>query len=198
VRRNLSSFIISLAGFVVLVAVSFYINGQEVGWVLSELSWFYGTIALFAIWPIESALFTFLPSGILQHILGAAVLAGLLLLTNLLQTGGLSWWSKNLAVACVLWPIGYMVYDLVQRKSKSVLLGSIVGWLTISILAVGLEFLLTNRLTWSLPLAILLAFWPAASIAFPPDSKADEGKSNQPEYDEIESDITEPNEEDSI
>lgn len=140
---------------------------------IGELTWFWGTITLFAIWPLETVVFTYLPDGLLRHFTGATILAAMLLLTNFLQTGTLTW-SKLLAPACIFWPIGYIIYQLVFKKSKSPLLSAVVGWLGVSILAVAAEYFFTGRLTWSLPAAVMLAFWPAASIAFPADDEENE------------------------
>ncbi|MEZ4812912.1 MAG: hypothetical protein R2883_05420 [Caldisericia bacterium] len=135
---------------------------------LGGLTWFWGTITLFAVWPLETVVFTYLPDSLLRHITGAAILALMLILTNFLQTGMLTW-STLLAPACIFWPIGYIIYSTMLKRTRSALLSSVVGWLGVSILAVIAEYIFTKRLTWSLPAAVLLAFWPAASIAFPSD-----------------------------
>ncbi|MCK5743160.1 MAG: hypothetical protein KAH30_00315 [Caldisericia bacterium] len=162
-KKNTASFWFAIVGFVILVAISFFINRSDT---LGELTWFWGTISLFAIWPLEIAIFTFTPEGFTRHISGAMILAAMLILTNFLQTGTLTW-SRLLAPACILWPIGYLIFWVMEKKTKSPLVASLAGWLGISIIAIVSEFLMTKRLTWSLPLAVLLAFWPAASIAFP-------------------------------
>ena len=162
-NRNKVSLWFAVAGFIVLVIVSYFINRSDA---MGELTWFWGTISLFAIWPIEVAIFTYAPEGFIRHISGATILAAMLILTNFLQTGTLTW-SAFLATACVLWPIGYVIFWLIERKTKSALLGSLIGWLGVSAIAILTEFLAVSRLTWSLPFAVLLAFWPAAFIAFP-------------------------------
>jgi len=166
-KKNTASFWFAIVGFVILVAISFFINRSDT---LGELTWFWGTISLFAIWPLEIAIFTFTPEGFTRHVSGTMILAAMLILTNFLQTGTLTW-SRLLATACILWPIGYLIFWAVEKKTKSPLVASLVGWFGISIIAIVSEFLMTKRLTWSLPLAVLLAFWPAASIAFPGDDE---------------------------
>jgi len=180
-NRNKVSFWFAVAGFVVLVIVSFFINRSDT---MGELTWFWGTISLFAIWPIEVAVFTYSPEGFIRHIAGATILAAMLILTNFLQTGTLTW-SPFLATACSLWPIGYTVFWLIERKT-SAFLGSLIGWLGVSAIAILAEFLVVSRLTWSLPFAVLLAFWPAASIAFPnpADENDEETEYNAPEPDD--------------
>ncbi len=166
-KKNNASIWFSIVGFVVLVAISFYMNRAET---MGELTWFWGTITLFAVWPLETVVFTYLPDSFLRHITGASILALMLLLTNFLQTGTLTW-STLLAPACVFWPIGYVIYSTTLKKTKSPLLSSVIGWLGVSIIAIVAEYVFTKRLTWSLPASVMLAFWPAASIAFPSDEE---------------------------
>ncbi len=187
-KKNTASFWFAIVGFVILVAISYFINRSDA---LGELTWFWGTISLFAIWPLEIAIFTFTPEGFTRHISGAMMLAAMLILTNFLQTGTLTW-SRLLAPACILWPIGYLIFWAVEKKTKSPLIASLVGWLGISIIAIVSEFLMTKRLTWSLPLAVLLAFWPAASIAFPCGDEETRESTDEAVNEEQQEEIKEP------
>lgn len=159
--KKYSSLITSAAVFIALGVVAFLINKSE----SNELTWFWGALVFLSIWPIETALFTFLKSSFLVHLAGSLILASLFALSNYLQTSTLTW-AILLAPACLLWPIGFVVWDFIKRTTKSNLLASLIGWFVISLIAVAAEWVFTKKFTWSLPLVVILAFWPAASIAF--------------------------------
>jgi hypothetical protein len=159
--KKYSSLIASVVVFLALGVIAFLINKSE----SSELTWFWGALVFLSIWPIETALFTFLKPTFLVHLAGSLILAALLLLANYLQTSVLTW-SILLAPACLLWPIGFVVWDFIKKLTKSNLLASLIGWFVISLVAVIAEWVFTKKFTWSLPLVVVLAFWPAASIAF--------------------------------
>lgn len=159
--KKYSSLITSVAVFVALGVVAYLINKSET----NELTWFWGALVFLSIWPIETALFTFLKPTFLVHLAGSLILAAMLSLANYLQTSALTW-AILLAPACLLWPIGFAVWSVIKKLTKSNLLASLVGWFVISVVAVIAEWVFTKKFTWSLPLVVILAFWPAASIAF--------------------------------
>ncbi len=162
--RN-ARFLIALLVFLALGAAAYYLNINEDG----KPTWVWGTLVMFTAIPIEVAIFEYLRQSFLQHLAGALVLAALLTLCNFLQLGTLTW-SLLLAPACLLWPIAYGVWALMNRLTKSRLLAALIGWIVVSGIAIAAEWLVTKRLAWSLPLTVFLAFWPAASLAFAPDT----------------------------
>jgi hypothetical protein len=156
-----SSFLISIVGFIALSVAAYLINTRE-----GSLTWFWGTLAFFAIWPVEAAIFTYVPQGFLQHLSGAFMGAGLLILMNFLQTHAISPWCVVVASSFAFWPIGYMIWFAMLKLTKSNIISALVGWIIISGLAIGIEWFLSGKLSWSLPFAVFLAFWPAASFVF--------------------------------
>lgn len=163
--RNFN-FIISIVGFVALCVAAFFLNRNEG----EGITWFWGAMVLFAAWPIESAIFTFTRPSFIQHLVASIALAGMLLLSNFLQVHAFTW-SLLLAPACMLWPLAYLIWMLVMKWTKSNILGATVGWILVSGISIAAEYLITKKLSWSLPLTIFLAFWPAASLVFTPEPK---------------------------
>lgn len=159
--KKYSSLLISVIGFIVLCIAAYTINASD-----GKLTWFWGTMAFFAIWPVEASIFTFVPKGFLQHLSGALMGAGLLILMNFLQTHSISPWCVIMASGFAFWPLGYIIWSLMMRVTKSNILSALVGWIIISVIAIGIEFVLSAKLSWSLPFAVYLAFWPAASFVF--------------------------------
>jgi hypothetical protein len=160
--KKYSSLLISVVGFIALCVAAYILNTQD-----GSLTWFWGTVAFFAIWPVEAAIFTFVPEGFFQHLAGAFMGAGLLILMNFLQTHGIiSPWCVVIASSFAFWPLGYIIWSIMMKVTKSNVLSALIGWVLISGLAIGIEWLLSQKLTWSLPFAIFLAFWPAASFVF--------------------------------
>lgn len=180
--KKYSSLITSIVAFLALGVVAFLINKNE----STELTWFWGALVFLSIWPIETALFTFLRPTFLVHLAGSLILAAMLSLANYLQTSVLTW-AILLAPACLLWPIGFVVWDFIKRLTKSNLLASLVGWFVISVVAVIAEWVFTKKFTWSLPLVVVLAFWPAASIAFiaVDEKSVDNPSPAQPETEDV-------------
>lgn len=159
--KKYSSLLIAAVVFITLSAIAFIIYKGE----SYELTWLLGTITFISIWPVEAALFTFLKPTFLVNLAGALILGSFLMLANYLQTSTLTW-SIIISPACILWPIGFIVWDIIKRFTKSNLLASFVGWFVVSAIAIIAEWAFTKKLTWSLPLVVILAFWPVASIAF--------------------------------
>ncbi|MBP7732665.1 MAG: hypothetical protein KA140_02740 [Caldisericia bacterium] len=159
--KKYSSLLISVVGFIVLCIAAYTINASD-----GKLTWFWGTMAFFAIWPVEASIFTFVPKGFLQHLSGALIGAGLLILMNFLQVHAISPWCVVVASSFAFWPLGYIVWSLMMKVTKSNILSALVGWIVISAIAIGIEYVLSAKLSWSLPFAVYLAFWPAASFVF--------------------------------
>jgi hypothetical protein len=168
--KKYGSLLIAVAGFIALSVAAYFINIET-----GRLTWFWGTVSFFAIWPVEALIFTFVPPGILQHLAGAFMGAGLLVLMNFLQTGGISPWCVIVAGSFAFWPLGYVIWSLMLKITKNRIISALVGWIVISALAIGIEYILSNKLSWSLPFAVFLAFWPAASFVFiEPETKPGE------------------------
>lgn len=164
--KKFYSLLISVIGFILLCVIAYLINSSDGG-----LTWFWGTVAFFAIWPVEAAIFTFVPKGLLQHLSGALMGAGLLILMNFLQTKGISPWCAVVASSFAFWPLGYLIWLGMFKITKSNVLAALIGWILISGLAMGIEYLISRKLSWSLPFAVYLAFWPAASFVFKEDGE---------------------------
>lgn len=159
--KKYGSLLISVAGFIALCVAAYFINSGT-----GKLTWFWGTVAFFAIWPVEAIIFTFVPEGFLQHLAGAFMGAGLLVLMNFLQTQGISSWCVIVAGSFAFWPLGYIIWSLMLKITKSKIVSALIGWLVISALAIAIEYIISKKLSWSLPFAVFLAFWPAASFVF--------------------------------
>lgn len=159
--KKYSSLLISVVGFIVLCIAAYTINASD-----GKLTWFWGTMAFFAIWPVEALIFTFAPKGLLQHLAGAFMGAGLLILMNFLQVHTISPWCVVVASSFAFWPLGYIIWSLMMKVTKSNVLSALVGWIVISAIAIGIEYVFSAKLSWSLPFAVYLAFWPAASFVF--------------------------------
>ena len=159
--KKYSSLLIAVVGFIALCVTAYVLNMQD-----GRLTWFWGTVAFFAIWPVEAAIFTFVPQGFFQHLGGAFMGAGLLILMNFLQTHGISPWCIVIASSFAFWPLGYIIWSVMMKLTKSNIISALVGWIVVSGLAIGIEWILSSKLSWSLPFAIFLAFWPAASFVF--------------------------------
>jgi hypothetical protein len=171
--KKYGSLLVAVVGFIALSIAAYFINIET-----GRLTWFWGTIAFFAIWPVEASIFTFVPAGILQHLAGAFMGAGLLVLMNFLQTSGISPWCVIVAGSFAFWPLGYLIWSLMLKITKSRILSALVGWIVISGLAIAIEYFLSGKLSWSLPFAVFLAFWPAASFVFTESDQKHEAAQN--------------------